>query len=216
MKMLAISVLALTAVFACRMASAQTGVQGDLSGWGQSGATPVPAKDSCRSGHWWWPTEPASNESDGAAWGNRGVVYGAYTPKVAEAPEKPKSPKVKREIIACSWPVVWNHVLFDFDKSTLKPESKREISKVVSELKKYPQDTVLVKGHTCDDGAHEWNMGLGQRRADSVKQFMIEEGIDPKRISTRSFGETKPAVENDTPVNHKLNRRVVMQIILGK
>ncbi len=216
MKILTICVLAIAGVFTCGTVSAQAGVPEDPSEWGHSGAAPAPLKDPCRSGFWWWPTAPTSNANDEAAWGNRGVVYGVCAPRVAQVPEKPKSAEVKPESICGPWPLVFAHVLFDFDKSTLKPEGKHGIGKVVERLKKFGKDTVHLEGHTCDDGAPEWNMGLGQRRADAVKQFMVEEGIDPKRISTRSFGETQPAVENNTPGNHKLNRRVVMKIIMGK
>jgi OmpA-OmpF porin, OOP family len=217
MKKLIIGLLAVAVVFACGTASAQVKVWDDLSWWGQSGATPAPFKDPCpcRSGYWWWPTEPASNAGDGEAWGNRGVVYGMYTPKVAEptptpAPTPTPTPTKERAI------PTFNHVLFDFDKSILKPKGKAEIGKAVAELKKFGKDTVLIEGHTCNVGSDSWNMGLGQRRADAVKKFMAESGIAAKRVSSKSLGETKPAVKNDTPANRKLNRRAIMKITLGK
>ncbi len=217
MKKLIIGLLAVAVVFACGTASAQVKVWDDLSWWGQSGATRAPFKDPCpcRSGYWWWPTEPASNAGDGEAWGNRGVVYGMYTAPVKEKEVEKEVKKKKVDGITRSIPT-FNHVLFDFDKSTLKAEGKTEIGKAVAELKKFGKDTVLVEGHTCNVGSDSWNMGLGQRRADAVKKFMVESGVDAKRATSKSLGETKPAVKNDTPANRKLNRRAVMKITLGK
>lgn len=183
----------------------------DLSTWGQSGATPAPFKDAVRSGYWWWPTEAASNVNDSELWGNRGVVYGMYTeppPPVKPVDDKPppvEPPKVERDT------PVFNRVLFDFDKSLLKPEGKCECDKVVAGLKEFAKDTLVIEGHTCNVGEEDYNMGLGQRRADAVKKYLVESGIGEARIATKSLGETAPAVANDTPANRKLNRRVMFK-----
>jgi OOP family OmpA-OmpF porin len=107
---------------------------------------------------------------------------------------------------------VYAHVLFDFDKSVLKPEGKAEVDKVVADMKKYSKDSIVIEGHTCNIGTDEYNMGLGQRRADAVKKYMVEQGIDTGRVTTKSLGESKPAVPNDMPANRKLNRRVVFEV----
>ena len=185
----------------------------DLSWWGQSGATPGPSKDAVRSGYWWWPTEPASNANDGELWGNRGVVYGMYVEPVPEpvpAPMPMPAPVPPPRVMRTA--TVFSHVLFDVDKSMLKAEGKAETDKVISELKQYGKDTVLLEGHTCNIGTDEYNIGLGQRRADAVKKYMVESGIGESRISTVSYGESQPAVPNDTPANRKLNRRVMFKI----
>jgi len=191
-------------------AYAQGKVWDDLSWWGKSGATPAPVKDCVRSGYWWWPTEAKSNADDNELWGNRGVVYHIYTPEepVKEKPPvvvEPPKPKQER-----TRPVLSN-VLFDFDKAVLKPEGKAEADKVVAEMKAHPKDSVLLEGHTDSVGSDAYNMGLGQRRADAVKNYLAEQGVDAGRITTKSFGESQPAVANDTPENRKLNRRVVFQ-----
>ncbi|GMW01719.1 MAG: hypothetical protein AMXMBFR84_28560 [Candidatus Hydrogenedentota bacterium] len=185
-------------------------VWGDLSWWGNTGATPEPQPDpKGRAGYWWYPTTPASNAGDTELWGNRGKVFHTWEKPLPPAPpppppEPPAPPKVVRQ-----QPVL-NHVLFDFDKSTLKPEGKLEIDKAVNEMKAYPGDTITIEGHTCDLGSDEYNMGLGQRRADSVKSYMVQSGIDAARVSAVSKGETTPAVANDSAANRKLNRRAVM------
>ncbi len=193
----------------------------DMSWWGNTGATPEPQPESgtCpaqmnRDGYWWWPTEAASNADDGELWGNRGIVYHEWTkPEKVEppvAPPPPAPPVVDRTV-----PVL-NNVLFDFDKAVLKPEGKVEVDKLVAEMKKFAKDTVVIEGHTCDIGADTYNMGLGQRRADAVQKYMVESGIDAARVQTVSFGETKPAVPNDSAANRKLNRRAEFKVTIVK
>ena len=183
-------------------------VWSDLSWWGNSGAKPAPVKDATRSGYWWWPKEAASNANDSELWGNRGVVYSQYKEKVAEKPKPVTPPPAETKPATPSRTfVVLNNVLFDFDKSVLKPEGKAEVDKLAAELKKYPKDTVEVIGHTCDIGADAYNMALGQRRADAVKKYLVEQGIDAARVKSSSKGETAPAVKNDSAAHRALNRR---------
>jgi len=192
-------------------AFAQGKVWDDLSWWGKSGATPEPTKDPVRSGYWWWPTEPKSNADDQELWGNRGVVYHIYTPAVP--PEDKKPPIPPPPVVERTAPVLSN-VLFDFDKAVLKPEGKAEADKVVASLKANAKDTIKVVGHTDAIGSDEYNMALGQRRADAVKNYLVEQGIDAGRITTESKGESDPAQPNDTPENRMLNRRVVFNYSL--
>jgi len=192
----------------------------DLSWWGLSGATPAPVKDSgggacacVRNGCWWWPTEPASNANDQELWGNRGVVYNitcpvAVGPPPAPVPTPPPAPAptpVRRT-------PTFNNVLFDFDKSVLKPEGRAVADEVAASMKAHPGDTLVLEGHTDNIGSDEYNSALGQRRADAVKRYMVEQGIAPERVEAKSFGESQPAVPNDSPGNRSLNRRVVFNV----
>ncbi len=135
----------------------------------------------------------------------RDIMFGPKEP--APAAPGPKASRTK---------IILNNVLFDFDKSVLKPEGKAEVDKLVGEMKAHPKDTVVIEGHTCDIGTDEYNMGLGQRRADSVKTHMLQGGIDAGRVATKSYGESKPAVANDSEANRKLNRRAEFNITLGQ
>ena len=197
-------------------AFAQGKVWDDLSWWGQSGATPGPVHDEgspCgdlpRSRCWWWPTEAQSNVDDSELWGNRGVVYAECPPTTPEPPPPPPPPdppKVERKKPA------FNNVLFDLDKAVLKPEGKAVCDEVAKSLKDHGRDTVVVTGHTCDLGSDEYNMGLGQRRADSVTKYLLDNGIAASRVAAKSCGEAKPAVPNTSPPNRKLNRRVMFDV----
>ena len=210
-------VLALVLVFSGPVASAASAMD-DLSWFGNTGATDYPVKDAEYSGYWWWPTVPASNDNDSEIWGNRGVVYNMYTPEAPPAPPAPPAappstpPAVERSV------PVFNHVLFDFDKSVLKPAGQAEVAKVAAILKQYSGDTVTVEGHTCDlngSGDPNYNQKLGKRRADTVAGALASEGIASSRISAVSKGESSPAVPNTSSANREKNRRAVFVIKIG-
>lgn len=214
-KLVAVSMVVLLALLAVPTQAAK--VWDDMSWWGNTGAKPEPVADSKgRSGYWWWPKEPASNQNDSELWGNRGIVYHAWQKPAPPEPPKPTPPPPPAPPKQTRTAPVFNHVLFDFDKSVIKPEGKVIIDEVIAYLKKYPKDTVTIEGHCCSIGTDEYNMGLGQRRADAVKKYMVENGIDASRITTISYGESRPAVPNDTPANRRLNRRAVFVITLGE
>lgn len=208
------------AIMAMGLPAQAAKVWDDMSWWGKTGATPEPQPESgrCpaqinRCGYWWWPTEPASNVDDAELWGNRGIVYQACKPE--EPPVEVAPPVAQEQPAPTREAPVLNNILFDFDKAVLKAEGKAEVDKLIAEMKKFAGDTVLIEGHTCNIGSHEYNMGLGQRRADAVKKYMIENGIEEARIQTQSFSYDRPAVPNDSAANRKLNRRAVFVVTLA-
>ncbi len=217
MKRTLVVALALAVALTAGVATAQVKVRSwdELSWWAQSGSTPHPVKDVQRSGYWWWPTEPDSNMDDAELWGNRGVVYGDWSPRMEESPPPPPPPpRIERPVPTRTVPV-FNHVLFEFDKSDLKPEGRAEIDKAVASMKEHAGDRLVIEGHTCNVGAEDYNMGLGQRRSDAVMAYMTANGIAASRISAVSKGESEPAVSNDTPASRKLNRRALFIYSLG-
>lgn len=212
MKRLLACALALTLVLAGGTAFAyDKDSMDDLSWWGNTGATPEPVRDPVRSGYWWWPTDPASNAGDMEQWGNRGIVYAQWEkptpPPPPPVPETPPAP------VTVTIPQ-FDNVLFDFDKSNLRPEGKETIQRVINWMQEYPESTVLVEGHTDSIGTDQYNMALGQRRANSVASYMRENGVSDARISTQSYGESQPAVPNTNPANRQLNRRAVFVLSL--
>lgn len=178
----------------------------DMSWWGNTGATPDPYPDpKGRSGYWWWPTEPASNAGDAELWGNRGVVY--HSPWEKPAPPPPPPPPPEQKPMVESRKPVENTVLFDFDKSVIKPEAKPVLDAIVGELKEFPNDTIVVEGHTCNIGTDQYNQGLSERRAAAVVKYLTDAGIAASRVSSKGYGESQPAVPNDTPASRAKNRR---------
>lgn len=104
---------------------------------------------------------------------------------------------------------VGDRVFFDFDKSDIKPEGQKTLEHQAAWLKKYPNTTVTVEGHCDDRGTREYNLALGERRANAVKKALVALGIAPNRISTISYGKERPAVVGDNEAAWAQNRRGV-------
>ena len=106
-----------------------------------------------------------------------------------------------------------NNVFFDFDKADLRGESFLELDRVVKLLKENPAIVIEMSAHTDSKGSDEYNLKLSDNRARSVMEYILLKGIDPSRITSKGYGETKPVVENDTDENRQLNRRVEFTIL---
>ncbi len=106
-----------------------------------------------------------------------------------------------------------NNVFFDFDKWELRPESYIELKRVVKLLKENPSIEIEMSAHTDSRGSDEYNFKLSDNRARSVMEYIISQGIDPNRISSHGYGETKPVATNDTDEGRQLNRRVEFKIL---
>jgi len=97
---------------------------------------------------------------------------------------------------------------FDFDSAKLRPLGEQRVEGLVESLKKNPSVRVLVEGHTDSIGTEKYNQRLSERRANSVRDYMVSLGIDASRITTRGYGEAKPIESNDTAEGRATNRRV--------
>jgi len=106
-----------------------------------------------------------------------------------------------------------NNVFFDFDKWDLRPESYIELDRVVKLLTENPAIEIEMSAHTDSRGNDDYNFKLSDNRARSVMEYILSKGIDPKRIASKGYGETKPVVLNDTDENRQLNRRVEFTIV---
>ncbi len=109
----------------------------------------------------------------------------APAPKPAPAPAPAPA---KLEVPA----FMTERIFFDFDKSVLKLESQALLKKKADWLKANPATKMLIEGNTDERGTAEYNLALGERRAESAKKFLVDLGIDAKRISTISYGEERP------------------------
>jgi outer membrane protein OmpA-like peptidoglycan-associated protein len=87
------------------------------------------------------------------------------------------------------------------------------IEKVIDVLKRYPQLKIIIEGHTCNLGAHEFNVVVGQKRANAAKLYMVQSGIAPERISTVSKAEVEPLVPNVNESSRRANRRVEFKVV---
>lgn len=95
-------------------------------------------------------------------------------------------------------------VFFDFDSAALKPGAYSEISRVANVLNQYPRTTIRVEGHTDATGPAAYNMELSRRRAEAVRNALLQRGVDPRRIQTVGFGESQP-VSSDPAANRRVS-----------
>jgi outer membrane protein OmpA-like peptidoglycan-associated protein len=105
------------------------------------------------------------------------------------------------------------HIYFDFDKTTLKPESFTELNKVVDFLKRNPKVEIQISGHTDNKGNDEYNLNLSQGRSQAVVDYIISQGIEGYRLSAQGYGESKPDGSNDTEAGRANNRRVEVTVV---
>jgi outer membrane protein OmpA-like peptidoglycan-associated protein len=103
-------------------------------------------------------------------------------------------------------------ILFDIDKSALRPASQVELQKMATVLNKYPDTNILVEGHTDNTGSDEHNLRLSQERAQSVSNYLATLGVNPTRLTMMGYGESQPVATNDTVDGRQLNRRVQVAI----
>ena len=100
------------------------------------------------------------------------------------------------------------NVEFDFDKSTIKKGYYKDIDDLVKVMKDYPDLNVVIEGHTDSVGTAAYNKKLSQRRAEAVKKYMVESGINANRLKAQGFGMDKPIASNETKEGQQQNRRV--------
>ncbi len=96
---------------------------------------------------------------------------------------------------------------FDFDKYYIRPDAAEILKKKAQWLKEHPEVHLLIEGHCDERGTEEYNLALGERRANSAKEFLVSLGIDPKRISVISYGEERPVDPRSCEEAWAKNRR---------
>ncbi|MFV0437121.1 MAG: OmpA family protein [Desulfopila sp.] len=101
-----------------------------------------------------------------------------------------------------------SETFFDTNSASLKAGAYNEIDRVASVLNKYPQTSIQVAGHTDSSGSEQYNMQLSQRRADAVKNALVQRGVDPARIQSYGYGESQPISSSAA-----MNRRVEITIV---
>lgn len=133
----------------------------------------------------------AATEGSGAAAAGA-AGSGGFTGEALEDPSSPLSERV---------------IYFDFDASTLSDEGMRLIRAHGEFLAANPQRRMLIEGHTDERGSREYNLALGERRADAVRQALLLNGASSAQLSTVSFGEESPAVLGSSEAAWAQNRR---------
>jgi outer membrane protein OmpA-like peptidoglycan-associated protein len=147
-----------------------------------------------------------------AAGGATGAVIGRKMDKqAAELQRDLANAKVER--VGEGIKITFNAgILFDINKSIIRPEALTDLDKLETVLQKYPDTNVLVEGHTDNTGSDAINQPLSERRAQSVANVIITRGVMADRISTQGYGSSQPVGDNTTEEGRQANRRVELAI----
>jgi len=108
---------------------------------------------------------------------------------------------------------VGDRVFYDFDKYNLKPDARTQVERWAAWLKTYPNVRVTIEGHADERGTREYNLALGERRANAAMEYLVSLGINANRIKTTSFGKERPAVLGSNERAWAQNRRAVAVVV---
>ena len=147
-------------------------------------------------------TEPQdSGATSGKGWSTSDAKMQMTSKSVASAP----TPGSVEDLVVN----VGDRVFFDFDKSGIRPDSAEILNRQAAWLKKFPNHVVVIEGHCDERGTREYNLALGDRRANAVREYLISVGVSTNRIETISYGKERPAVVGSTESAWSQNRRGV-------
>ncbi len=104
-------------------------------------------------------------------------------------------------------------IYFDYDRSTLRPDAAAKLKSHAETIRSFPTWALItIEGHCDERGTEEYNLALGDRRADAVKRYLVTLGVPADRIRTVSYGELKPQVQGHDETAWKHNRRAEFQV----
>jgi outer membrane protein OmpA-like peptidoglycan-associated protein len=164
------------------------------------------------------PDEPGPKENFGCPWPDRD--HDGVPDKDDKCPDEPGPAdnfgcprKLTLIIVRRDHIELKQQVHFASGKSRILPDSFELLRQVASAIKDVPAIRVRVEGHTDNVGGMDMNMGLSQDRADSVKAFLVKQGVEPNRLVGEGYGPTRPLKPNSSKKNRALNRRVEFRMI---
>jgi OOP family OmpA-OmpF porin len=129
------------------------------------------------------------------------------------------NPEICLQAFAVDKPIVIKNVLYDYDKATLRPESKTVLNEIVTIMKDNPKIKVELAAHTDSKGSDQYNYILSQKRAQACVDYIITMGVDESRIYAKGYGESRPIAQNtlpngkDNPDGRQLNRRTEFKVL---
>ena len=108
--------------------------------------------------------------------------------------------------------ISFNDILFELNSAKLTPDSEKTLDKIAKSLKEQTDFNVEIDGNTDSTGAASYNQSLSQRRAESVRQYLVDQGVNPSRLTAKGFGESNPVASNKTVSGRAMNRRVDFRV----
>lgn len=195
--------LAAAISFAASLTSAQT-----VDNWTASGAPVRNSGDQCWRNSSWTPAT-AHPDCDGAIKAPKAperVTITLTQPPTVQLPAPVNRAVAIKSTFAAD-------TFFDFDRAEIRAEGRAKLQELVAQLKRYNVEVVIVVGHTDSVGTDAYNMKLGDRRAQAVKNFLVAQGMQNSRIYTESKGEKQPVADNRTRDGRAKNRRVEIEVV---
>ena len=119
--------------------------------------------------------------------------------------------RVHRKVVKA---IEFEDVHFLFDQHDLTDEARKILDQVAAQLKDNSNLKIEIEGHCCSIATEEYNLSLGARRADTVKTYLVRGGLSESRLSTISYGESRPAYDNSREVTRRLNRRAHLRVLV--
>src|SRR5574342_719548 len=151
-----------------------------------------------------------------AVGGAAGAIIGSQMDKQAQE-LKQNIPGAKVERVGEGIQVTFESgLLYDFDSDVVRTEARKNLRTLAQSLDKYPGSDILIVGHTDQVGPASYNQSLSERRAAAAADYLVLQGVDRTRVSTRGMGETEPLASNDTERGRELNRRVEVAIFASR
>lgn len=186
-------VLALVTVSACRTRTKKK----------TTTPTTTPVTDTAPDVTMTPPADPVEDRSDD---------FVVEQPRVTTEELPADVEELNRQAVERGW---IRDAFFEYDASTLSPDAQEALTTTASWLKAHPTVRLSIEGHCDERGTQQYNLALGERRANTAKEYLVTLGVDASRISTVSYGEERPFNEGKTESAHAQNRRAHL-VITGR
>ena len=151
-------------------------------------------------------TAPEQSAGSGGTGGAAGATTGGAAAGQASTPPATQLvPGSQQDLVAN----VGDRVFFDYDQFTLKPEARRTLDRQAEWMGRYPNVRLSIEGHADERGTREYNLALAERRAKSVKDYLVSKGINASRLTSISYGKERPVALGSNELAWTQNRRGV-------